>query len=533
MNALFEPLAPFAGRPVLLGLSGGADSVGLLRALLKVGARVTAAHLDHQMRPNSAEDAAWVAALCAELGVPLELGAADVAGIAARRHENVEATARTLRYAFLARAARNRGIGTVLTAHTCGDQAETVLHQLLRGEHALSGIAARRGRVARPWLNVERADIEAWLRELGQSWLSDSSNADLRFTRNWLRAEVLPPLRTHFPALNASLARHAALQREDEELLERLAQNVPLHADLRREPPPVLRRLVAARLRAAGLEFHAGHMSRLSRALGAGETTHVSLPGGREATATGGRLHLGAATWPPPDFPYPDTWTLRHRRDGDRIRLPGGTRKLSDVLTDKKVPRGERGRVWLLAEGAQVRWLGLDPPLWVQGFGEGRSAWHREMGEALLEARQAADEGEVPVGAAVVCGGEVVARAHNTSRAAGDMTRHAELTALRAAAAALGTPYLTNCTLLVTLEPCPMCYGAALEARVGRLVYGAPNPKQGALGGAADLTRSPLGKTPEIVGGVRAHEAARLLSAFFEARRATEPVGAESAGART
>lgn len=519
MNALLQPLAPFAGRPVLLGLSGGADSVGLLRALLRVGARVTAAHLDHGLRPESAGDAAWVAALCAGLGVPLELGAADVARMAAARGTSLEAAARTVRYGFLARAAKRSGSALVLTAHTRGDQAETVLHQLLRGEHALSGVAARRGRVARPWLNVERADIETWLRSLNQGWLTDASNADPRFTRNWLRAEVLPLIRSRFPGLNAALARHAAQQTEDGALLERLAAAVPPHADLRREPPPVLRRLVASRLQAAGLSFHAEHVSRLSRALGAGETVHVSLPGAREVTATGGRLHLAAASWPLPDFAYPDSWTLRHRQGGDRVRLPGGERKLSDVLTDLKVPRGERDRLWLLAEGEHIRWLGLDPPLWAQDFGENAPPWQREMGEALLEARLAFDAGEVPVGAVVVCGGEVVARAHNTSRAAGDMTQHAELNALRGAAAALNTPYLTDCTLLVTLEPCPMCYGATLEARVRRVVYGATNPKQGALGGVADLSRLNWGGGPEIVAGVRGREAARLLRDFFGARR--------------
>ncbi len=521
MKTLLEPLAPFAGRPVLLGLSGGADSVGLLRALLEVGARVTAAHLDHGLRPDSAGDAVWVTALCAELGVPLELGAADVARVARARGASLEAAARTVRYGFLTRAARGSGSEAVLTAHTRGDQAETVLHQLLRGEHALTGIAARRGRVARPWLNAERADIEAWLRELNQPWLSDPSNADPRFTRNWLRAEVLPLLRSRFPGLNASLARHAALQSEDEALLSSLADAMPPHANLRREPPAVLRRWVAGRLNAAQLDFHAEHVQRLTRALTVGETLHVSLPGGREVSATGGRLHLEPAEWPRPDFPTPDSWTLRHRQDGDRIRLSGGERKLSDVLTDRKVPRGERDRLWLLAEGEQVRWLGLDPPLWAHGFGENVQPWHREMGEALSEARKAFDSGEVPVGAVVLCGGEVVARAHNTSRAAGDMTQHAELNALRQAAATLNTPYLTGCTLLVTLEPCPMCYGAALEARVGRVVYGAPNPKQGALGGVADLSRLNWGGGPEIVAGVRAREAARLLGDFFEGRRAT------------
>lgn len=95
------------------------------------------------------------------------------------------------------------------------------------------------------------------------------------------------------------------------------------------------------------------------------------------------------------------------------------------------------------------------------------------------------------------------------------MTRHAELAALREAAATLGTPYLTGCTLVVTLEPCPMCLGAALEARIGAIVYGAANPKAGALGGVTDLLAAHWGHTPTVLGGVRAAEAAWLLRETF------------------
>ncbi|MDL2345427.1 nucleoside deaminase, partial [Deinococcus sp. MIMF12] len=114
--------------------------------------------------------------------------------------------------------------------------------------------------------------------------------------------------------------------------------------------------------------------------------------------------------------------------------------------------------------------------------------------------------------------GAVVGRGRNTSREHGDMTRHAELGALRGATRTLG-PYLTACTLVVTLEPCPMCLGAALEARVGRIVYGAANPRAGALGGVGDLLAHHWGHRPGVTGGVRAAEAARLLRQSFQAVR--------------
>ncbi len=107
------------------------------------------------------------------------------------------------------------------------------------------------------------------------------------------------------------------------------------------------------------------------------------------------------------------------------------------------------------------------------------------------------------------------------------MTRHAELDALRLAAGVVG-PYLTECTLVVTLEPCPMCLGAALEARVGRVVYAASNPKAGALGGVADLLGHHWGHRPEVRGGVRAAEAARLLRRMFAATRGGSPAAEDA-----
>lgn len=527
---LLDPLRPFAGRRVVLGVSGGADSVAMWRALLEVGAVVTAAHLDHALRPDSADDAAWVRALGEALGAPVAVERADVARVAAARGWNVEAAARTLRYAFLARAAKRAGAEAVLTAHTLDDQAETVLHALLRGDHDLRGIAAARGRVRRPWLGVRRADPRAYLIGLRQGWREDPTNADPRFTRNWLRAEVLPLARSRFPAVDGALARRARLAAEDEAVLGALAAAVPGHADPAREAPAVRRRFVAARLRAAGLSFRAEHVDLLADALGAGGTVHARLPGGVDVTVTGGALHLfpreGAPReGPRPDFAVPPPLVVRRRAPGDRVRLPGGTRKLSDVLTDRKVPRADRDRLWVVARGADVRWIGLDPPLFAEGAADELGViappapWTSEMGAALDLARRAAAGGEVPVGAVVVRAGEIVAGAHNTSRAAGDLTRHAELDALRLAAAALGTPYLTDCTLVVTLEPCPMCFGALVEARVARVVFGADNPKLGALGGVGDLSRFAWGHRPEVVRGVRAREAGEVLRAFFAGRR--------------
>ncbi len=134
---------------------------------------------------------------------------------------------------------------------------------------------------------------------------------------------------------------------------------------------------------------------------------------------------------------------------------------------------------------------------------------------ALSEARQAAAEGEIPVGAVVVAGGTVVARAHNLTERLTDVTAHAEMQAITAAATALGGKYLTDCTLYVTVEPCVMCAGAIAWAQLSRLVYGASDPKRGFHRYAPDA----LHPRTAVAAGILADECAALMTAFFRDRR--------------
>ncbi len=142
------------------------------------------------------------------------------------------------------------------------------------------------------------------------------------------------------------------------------------------------------------------------------------------------------------------------------------------------------------------------------------------MGLALVEAARAIDHGDVPVGAVGLVDGSVVASGHNEREVAGDPTAHAEVLVLRAAAAVLGSWRLDRLTLVVTLEPCPMCAGALVAARVGRLVFGAADPRAGAAGSLYNLCVDPrLNHELPVTPGVRAAESAALLEAFFAARR--------------
>jgi tRNA(adenine34) deaminase len=142
------------------------------------------------------------------------------------------------------------------------------------------------------------------------------------------------------------------------------------------------------------------------------------------------------------------------------------------------------------------------------------------MRTALVEARQAAEHGDVPVGAIVVCNGIVIASAGNQREQLNDPSAHAEVLALRAAAAHIGTWRLDDCTLYVTLEPCVMCAGAIINARVGTVVFGAPDLKAGAVGSLYNIAADPrLNHEPVVRHGVLAEECASLLHEFFSKRR--------------
>lgn len=141
---------------------------------------------------------------------------------------------------------------------------------------------------------------------------------------------------------------------------------------------------------------------------------------------------------------------------------------------------------------------------------------------ALSEARLAAAEGEVPVGAVLVRGGAVIAKAHNRVEQTGDPTAHAEMLCLRSAAAAEGAWRMAGCTLYVTLEPCPMCAGAILNARISTVVFGAYDLRAGSFESVVDLSRFPYESRPEVYGGICEETCAALLSDFFRTVRSNE-----------
>jgi tRNA(Ile)-lysidine synthase len=233
------------GMRVAVACSGGADSVALLRALLeersRLGLVLSVAHMNHGIRgAESDADASFVADLAARFNLALHLKRVDTPQTADGKREGLEETARKLRYGWFWEILSGNEADAVVTAHTLDDQSETVLHRLLRGAwtEGLGGIYPvlsgadsrgkasrgmenpgmenRAGTILRPFLRTTRREIEAWLREIGQAWREDSTNADTAYTRNRIRRELLPALATYNPKIQKQLAQLAALARDEE-----------------------------------------------------------------------------------------------------------------------------------------------------------------------------------------------------------------------------------------------------------------------------------------------------------------------------
>jgi tRNA(Ile)-lysidine synthase len=204
------PPSDWADVTVLVAVSGGCDSVGLLRAMKAIAAegsgRVCAAHLNHQLRPEADEDERFVVDLCGRLGVICEVDRVAVDRLASQSGDGLEAAARAARYAFLEQTAGRLGARFVATAHTADDQAETILHRIVRGTgiRGLSGMARARtlghATLLRPLLGVRRAELETYLKAIAQPYRHDQSNAELCFTRNRIRHETMPHLRESYNA---------------------------------------------------------------------------------------------------------------------------------------------------------------------------------------------------------------------------------------------------------------------------------------------------------------------------------------------
>lgn len=302
------------GAPVLAMVSGGADSTALLRLLASgdLGQLdLTVLHVDHALREESAADAEWVAAQCAEIGVECRVVRYDVAALAEAEGLNLEDAGRRVRYRFAdeeldarcAAAGVLARTGRIATAHTLNDRVETFLMRVLSGAGpgGLAGVPPVRGRIVRPLIDARRADITEYLEALGQDWREDATNADTSRLRSRVRHEVVPALAAVEPALHETLARTLRILADEDALLAEMAEafardfarpaaDGSLELDralMRTLSRPMARRVVREALagafpEASRIEF--AHVEALVDGL-ADDAFARDLPGGLRATA--------------------------------------------------------------------------------------------------------------------------------------------------------------------------------------------------------------------------------------------------------
>ena len=341
-----------AGDRVAAAVSGGADSVALLRLLLdlrkELGIVLSIAHFNHQLRgADSDVDEAFVAGLAKQQKLEFHRADGDVKAYAATRHLSIEAAARKLRYEFFARLIEEKTVDRIATGHTLDDQAETVLLRLVRGAgtKGLAGIYPRRQAsgvglqgnqplaIIRPLLASRRSDLEAYLQSLHQPWREDGSNRDLRFARNRLRHGILPRLeRTLNPSVREALAETADIARAEERYWESLVEEVlPRLCELhrgRRDPSTPLRagsgatlknavllelplalrrRVVRAVCESLGLNLEFKHVEEILVVVD-GSASAAALPHDWHAFRNGNETRI-AAKLPEPaqnyDYPFP------------------------------------------------------------------------------------------------------------------------------------------------------------------------------------------------------------------------------------
>ncbi len=409
-------LAP--GERVVVGVSGGVDSLVLLDSLHGLGYDVRAAHVNYRLRGDASDgDEQHVLAFCAEHGIPASVERTDAKAFAEKARLSVQEAARKIRYDFFRRYAAVVNAEVIATGHHLDDQAETVLLNLFRGAglRGLAGIPVKRsagpaGRlmVVRPLLFARRADIEAFARERGTAWRTDAGNRNVKYRRSALRMDILPEIERHFGAGVAEhIARAAELIRDhlDQEdavsegsnrlHLTDLQQASParrrhlVHRALRRELPEAplsyafvmeVLALVDAQV-GRRIETPGGAIWRERDALlflpspiaDAGASPEQAfLHGEGETEIPEGRLQLSLLPERPdpldcgtPDVVYVDAdrlvfpLVLRPWRPGDRMRPLGmkGAKKVSDVLTDAGIVGHARGRAPVLLSGERVVWV--------------------------------------------------------------------------------------------------------------------------------------------------------------------------------
>ncbi len=384
------------GARVLVTVSGGADSMGLLHALLELRqvdrmSVAGVAHLNHGLRgPAADEDEAFCRAAAAELGLPFDAERVDVGSLAAERRVSVEAAAHQARYEFFERAARRLDADVVAVGHTRDDQAETFLLRLLRGAgpRGLGGIHPVAGLVVRPLLGCSRQEVRRFVLGRGIAFREDATNGDLTIPRNAVRHEVMPCIERVAPGIAGILAREAEIARDDADFLERAAEaafrgivrragsQVEIDVRLLGEQSPAIARRVVGKALALGAdgrfvgfdeierirELAAQSRSSGSRRLAglvaerSGRTVMLSREAARSGSRSSGTNSFRFSLSIPGEVSSPLGWALT----AERATLPGSTTPDGDAREGslRAFPRS-----WAVLDGTTVR-----PPFSVRNW---------------------------------------------------------------------------------------------------------------------------------------------------------------------
>lgn len=362
------------GDHIICAVSGGADSMALLFAMYllkeKLGIDLSAAHFNHHLRGQESDrDEQFVKNFCDGYGIPLHLGSGEIVP----GNKGLEAAARDARYAFLCSLP-----GTIATAHTADDNAETVLMHLVRGTglKGLGAIAPINGRVIRPMLGITRAEVEAFLEEYHVEHITDSSNDTDAFLRNRLRHHVMPLLTKENPKLAENLSAMALRLRQDEEALSQLAESGDILSvtALRAQPPAIRVRSLEQFLKKCGVrELEAQHIE-LAQALVFSDNPSArgSFPGGITVSRNYDTLEVLSGE-PQQNMRIlcspaheiintPEVFTvnpvgtvhIRARKSGDVMRLSGGSKSLKKLFIDRKIPAAYRDLVPVICDDAGI-----------------------------------------------------------------------------------------------------------------------------------------------------------------------------------
>ena len=357
LHHIFDP-----GERVVVGVSGGPDSLALLSVLREilpvVPLHLTVAHFDHGWRADSREDRDFVASMAATWGYDFRTARA------AEDTPHTEGDARTARHAFLRHAAAETNSSAIALGHTKDDQVETLLLHLLRGSgsRGLGAMRRRDGDLARPLLDISRTQIEAYLAQVQLTPLRDPSNDDPRFTRNRLRQQVLPAIDAFDPAARDLLARTADILSEEDRFLDAqiagLPRTLPGDRDAFARLAPALQRRVIRRLvpNAGFLEV---------------ETLRRGEPPSATAPPPPAQLRVKTCSCDPATFRATDEvghldgdlvrqpLVIAVRRPGDRMRPLGlrQAKRLQDILVDAHVPRHKRDALPLVCDQQEIVWI--------------------------------------------------------------------------------------------------------------------------------------------------------------------------------